>query len=201
MRLGKVGDLTHDETTIIAGALEMTEKIVKVAMTPISNAFSLDLDTTLDLETLNKVMTMGHNKVPVYYGNPTNIIGLVLVRVSEDMPLYDILNEFQKGHSHIVVVYKDLNKSKERLAFKENCKKRIGEPEASRKDDRKIDVSNQKSGLNLDSQDVQTSVTNSNGEVFGVITMEDVIEELLQEEILDETDEYVNIHNRKMLQV
>lgn len=30
-------------------------------------------------------------------------------RVSENMPLYDILNEFQKGHSHIAVVYKDLN--------------------------------------------------------------------------------------------
>jgi len=29
--------------------------------------------------------------------------------VSENMPLYDILNEFQKGHSHIAVVYKDLN--------------------------------------------------------------------------------------------
>ena len=46
---GKGGDLTHDETTIIAGALEMTQKTAKVAMTPISNAFSLDLDTTLDL--------------------------------------------------------------------------------------------------------------------------------------------------------
>lgn len=34
-------------------------------------------------------------------------------RVSEDMPLYDILNEFQKGHSHIAVVYKDLNAKKE----------------------------------------------------------------------------------------
>ncbi|KAA3476374.1 DUF21 domain-containing protein isoform X2 [Gossypium australe] len=48
-KAGKGGDLTHDETTIIAGALEMTEKTAKVAMTPISNAFSLDLDTTLDL--------------------------------------------------------------------------------------------------------------------------------------------------------
>ena len=31
------------------------------------------------------------------------------------MPLYDILNEFQKGHSHIAVVYKDLNESRARL--------------------------------------------------------------------------------------
>jgi len=29
------------------------------------------------------------------------------------MPLYDILNEFQKGHSHIAVVYKDLNSKNE----------------------------------------------------------------------------------------
>lgn len=34
-------------------------------------------------------------------------------RVSENMPLYDILNEFQKGHSHIAVVFKDLNETKE----------------------------------------------------------------------------------------
>lgn len=29
------------------------------------------------------------------------------------MPLYDILNEFQKGHSHIAVVFKDDNQTKE----------------------------------------------------------------------------------------
>ncbi|KAK8347337.1 hypothetical protein V6Z12_A06G010000 [Gossypium hirsutum] len=240
---GKGGDLTHDETTIIAGALEMTEKTAKVAMTPISNAFSLDLDTTLDLETLNKVMTMGHSRVPVYYGNPKNIIGLVLVknlltidsegpvplrkiiirkipRVSVDMPLYDILNEFQKGHSHIAVVYKDLNKSKERLEFKDSCKKRRGEPEMSRKDDRKIGVSAQKSGLNLDSQDVRTPAANNDGGQltkksppatpafkkrhrgcsYCILDIENCpIPEFPsneEEEILDETDEYVNIHNR-----
>lgn len=41
--------MTHDETTIIAGALELTEKTAKDAMTPISKAFSLDLDATLNL--------------------------------------------------------------------------------------------------------------------------------------------------------
>jgi hypothetical protein len=30
--------------------------------------------------------------------------GLFNVSVDEDMPLYDILNEFQKGHSHMAVV-------------------------------------------------------------------------------------------------
>ncbi|KAI5426823.1 DUF21 domain-containing protein, variant 3 [Lathyrus oleraceus] len=76
---GKGGDLTHDETTIIAGALELTEKTAKDAMTPISKAFYLDLDATLNLETLNSIMTMGHSRVPVYAGERTNIMGLVLV--------------------------------------------------------------------------------------------------------------------------
>ena len=53
--------------------------------------------------------------------------------VSENMPLYDILNEFQKGHSHIAVVYSDLNdtteaskkvKDGEQLEAKDNCKKK-----------------------------------------------------------------------------
>ncbi|GKV04846.1 hypothetical protein SLEP1_g16948 [Rubroshorea leprosula] len=261
---GKGGDLTHDETTIIAGALQMTEKTAKDAMTRISKAFSLDLDATLTLETLNEIMTMGHSRVPVYHGNPANIIGLILVknllsvdprdavplrkmiirkipRVSEDVALYDILNEFQKGHSHIAVVYKDLNETKETasLQFKDSCKKSRGQPETVLKRDVKEDgctASTQNLGLGLASQDAQTPAPSSDGgqqmkksppitpafkkrhrgcsdcildienapipefpsneEVVGVITMEDVIEELLQEEILDETDEYVNIHNR-----
>ncbi|KAH7524089.1 hypothetical protein FEM48_Zijuj06G0081800 [Ziziphus jujuba var. spinosa] len=246
---GKGGDLTHDETTIIAGALELTEKTAKDAMTPISNAFSLDLDATLNLETLNAIMTIGHSRVPVYAGNPTNIIGLILVKnllVSENMPLYDILNEFQKGHSHIAVVYKDTNEEKEipvegkedkTLEFKDNCKDLRGQPDASfNKDHKQATASAQNLGVKLEAHDGQIVIKKSgvgqqtkksppatpaykkrhrgcsycildienapipefppNEEVVGVITMEDVIEELLQEEILDETDEYVNIHNR-----
>lgn len=31
---------------------------------------------------------------------------LLFTRVHDDLPLYDILNEFQKGHSHMAVVVK-----------------------------------------------------------------------------------------------
>ncbi|ESW08584.1 hypothetical protein PHAVU_009G057700 [Phaseolus vulgaris] len=250
---GKGGDLTHDETTIITGALELTEKTAKDAMTPISKAFSLDLDATLNLETLNSIMTIGHSRVPVYAGEKTNIIGLVLVknlfmvdskaavplrkmvirkipRVSENMPLYDILNEFQKGHSHIAVVYKDLN-------GKNEAPKKVKDGEQHDRDNYKNKGENAPldKGSRLESGDTLTTVTKIDGAqakksppttpafkkrhrgcsycildldnaplpvfplnevVVGVITMEDVIEELLQEEILDETDEYVNIHNK-----
>ncbi|XP_058223531.1 DUF21 domain-containing protein At1g47330 isoform X2 [Rhododendron vialii] len=233
---GKGGDLTHDETTIIAGALELTEKTAKDAMTPISKAFSLDLDATLNLETLNAIMTMGHSRVPVYAGNPTNIIGLVLVknllavgpkgalplrkmlirkipRVSEKMPLYDILNEFQKGHSHIAVVYEDQNEPPkkaregtgiENLGMKfeshdaEAMAKSDGDQQKMRSPPPTPKFKRHKgcSFCILDVVNTPIPVFPPSQVVVGVITMEDVIEELLQEEILDETDEYVNIHNR-----
>ncbi|EPS70328.1 hypothetical protein M569_04432, partial [Genlisea aurea] len=224
---GKGGDLTHDETTIIAGALELTEKTAKDAMTPISKAFSLDLDSTLNLETLNEIMAMGHSRVPVYYNHPNNIIGLILVknllavdaddavplrkmlirkipRVEEDMPLYDILNEFQKGHSHIAVVYRESKEIKTKdgrsgndfnpWSYKDDGhgKKRSSPPPtpAFKKRHRGC------SFCILDLENYPIPEFPHTQEVVGVITMEDVIEELLQEEILDETDEYVNIHNR-----
>ncbi|KAI4366372.1 hypothetical protein MLD38_022259 [Melastoma candidum] len=263
---GKGGDLTHDETTIIAGALELTEKTAKDAMTPISKAFSLDLDTHLNLEIINEIITVGHSRVPVYAINPTNIIGLILVknllavhpksavplrkmtirkipRVPDDMPLYDILNEFQKGHSHIAVVYRDLNgktksaRNGRQVEIKDSCKKKqenkskklgktgiyddneagqvasVGEVTGNRTSLAKNDESQMQRksppstpafrkrhrGCSYCILDIENSPIPEfppNEVVVGVITMEDVIEELLQEEILDETDEYVNIHNR-----
>ncbi|KAI3854146.1 hypothetical protein MKX03_022159 [Papaver bracteatum] len=245
---GKGGDLTHDETTIIAGALEMTEKTVKDAMTPISNAYCIPLNSTLDLETLTAMMKNGHSRVPVYAGDPKNIIGVVLVknlltvnsndavpltkmiirkipRVAETMPLYDILNEFQKGHSHIAIVIRDHNQINESKKAKDiSIEIKLQEhkglhpqiygvkPDPARVHhvaDTGSDVNQlpnrrpwgtkKHKGCSYCILDVLNSPIPEfppNEEVVGVITMEDVIEELLQEEILDETDEYVDIHDR-----
>lgn len=78
---GKGGELTHDETTIISGALDLTEKTAVAAMTPIESTFSLDVNSNLDWEAIGKILARGHSRVPVYSENPKNIIGLLLVSV------------------------------------------------------------------------------------------------------------------------
>ncbi|KAI6696377.1 hypothetical protein NL676_016496 [Syzygium grande] len=128
-KAGKGGDLSHHETSIITGALDLTQKTAKDAMTPISEIFALDINSKLDLHTMGLIMSKGHSRIPVYSGTLTNIIGLILVkslifcrpedktpikfmtirripRVCEDWPLYDILTLFRKGHSHMAIVLK-----------------------------------------------------------------------------------------------
>ncbi|KAK9726133.1 hypothetical protein RND81_05G192400 [Saponaria officinalis] len=244
MEEGKGGELTHDETTIISGALDLTEKTAEEAMTPIESTFSLDVNSKLDWEAMGKVLARGHSRVPVYSGNPTNIIGLLLVkslltvrpetetpvsavsirripRVPRDMPLYDILNEFQKGSSHMAAVVKVKQKTKNipnvnnkdyvdtkvtGLLNPELRAPQLLEPD---KESGSVVVDMDKQ-LRSASRNNQTASRNDatengfrdncedveDGEVIGIITLEDVFEELLQEEIVDETDVYIDVHKR-----
>ncbi|XP_042045242.1 DUF21 domain-containing protein At4g14240-like [Salvia splendens] len=227
---GRGGELTHDETTIINGALDLTEKTAKEAMTPIESTFSLDANTKLNWETIGKILARGHSRIPVYSGNPKNIIGLLLVknlltvraevetpvssvsirrmpRVPADMPLYDILNEFQKGGSHIAAVVKVREKEKKLIS----SNVMVGEKISTKGDSQlKIPLLDKYGGeantvvVNIEKPEKKGFVTyNSNaveevedGEVIGIITLEDVFEELLQEEIVDETDVYIDVHKR-----
>ncbi|KAK7359713.1 hypothetical protein VNO77_01676 [Canavalia gladiata] len=240
---GKGGELTHDETTIISGALDLTEKTAEEAMTPIESTFSLDVNSKLDWEAMGKVLARGHSRVPVYSGNPKNIIGLLLVkslltvrpetetpvsavsirripRVPADMPLYDILNEFQKGSSHMAAVVRARGKGKmtpqaiDGEKYEENKRvdvdSQLTTPLLQKQDEKSesvvvdIDKSSRLPNINkltgLQHGDPATNGSFSENieddEVIGIITLEDVFEELLQEEIVDETDEYVDVHKR-----
>ncbi|XP_057535991.1 DUF21 domain-containing protein At4g14240-like [Amaranthus tricolor] len=242
MEEGKGGELTHDETTIISGALDLTEKTAVEAMTPIESTFSLDVNSKLDWEAMGKILARGHSRVPVYSGNPKNIIGLLLVkslltvrpetdtpvsavsirripRVPGDMPLYDILNEFQKGSSHMAAVVEVKLKTKESRQVNNKEQVEIYSPPVDpelttpllQKADKKLDCvldmdqqlwTGKKNSQNLDENNdkpngfLDCSEDIEDGDVIGIITLEDVFEELLQEEIVDETDVYVDVHKR-----
>ncbi|OMO86978.1 hypothetical protein CCACVL1_09353 [Corchorus capsularis] len=214
---GKGGELTHDETTIISGALDMTQKTAKDAMTPLSRVFSLDINSKLDEKTMGLIISKGHSRIPIYSGNPENIIGLILVknlikcspedetpirdltirripRVHECLPLYDILNLFREGHSHMAVVVKSnsINETAEIAKIKSSIpdRKIHSNPRKGAKGIRSCKTSGLTLFLYLDSFPILDE------EVLGIITLEDVMEELLQEEIFDETDEYVDVHKK-----
>nr|PNR53930.1 hypothetical protein PHYPA_007605 [Physcomitrium patens] len=278
---GRGGELTRDETLIIGGALELTEKTAKHSMTPIKDVFALNVDDKLDMETMKTIMAKGHSRIPVYAGDKNNIIGLLLVknlltlppqdetpvrsctirkipRIAEGVPLYDILNEFQKGHSHMAAVVRYNREKTESLSQgrqqsnrhprtlrnsksirdttssrysglgSQNLESRIEIPEEVRENDLGNNVRIQSltsipppviklndeatrgqllpqrqskkwaSSVDRDVLEIRDGSLPSyanDEEVVGIITMEDLIEELLQEEIFDETDEYVEQHN------
>ncbi|KAG4939617.1 hypothetical protein AAZX31_16G161300 [Glycine max] len=244
---GKGGELSLHETTIIAGALDLTQKTAKDAMTPISETFSLDINSKLDMHTMGLIMSKGHSRIPVYSGKQTNVVGIILVknlifchpedetpikymtirrvpRVGEDWPLYDILNQFKNGQSHMAVVLKcgenirtvathtesktpghcssvelgdyiristDASNwhSQETEYYSATLKSimhREGDSDLLQRRSEQPDASS--SFENLE------SLPTADEEVIGIITLEDVMEELLQEDILDETDQYVDVH-------
>ena len=76
----KGGELTHDETPIIVRDLGLSEKIVEVTMTPISETFAIDVNAKLDRDMMKLILKKGHTRVSLYYEQPTNIIELVLVK-------------------------------------------------------------------------------------------------------------------------
>ncbi|KAG2260437.1 hypothetical protein Bca52824_079731 [Brassica carinata] len=233
---GKGGELTHEETMIISGALDLSEKTAEEAMTPIESTFSLDVTTKLNWETIGKILSRGHSRIPVYLGNPKNIIGLLLVkslltvraetetsvssvsirkipRVPSDMPLYDILNEFQKGNSHMAAVVKVKHKDKKKnMSNGEPPKEEymnsyssplLTAPLLKHVDERHhdvvvvdIDKAPTHNGLVTREELPRLLEDNEDAEVIGIITLEDVFEELLQAEIVDETDVYIDVHKR-----
>lgn len=52
--------------TILHGALEMQDKTVRQAMTPIDKVLMLNFDEILNRKTLNRLARAGHSRVPVY---------------------------------------------------------------------------------------------------------------------------------------
>ncbi|OJT02653.1 DUF21 domain-containing protein [Trametes pubescens] len=60
------GDLQSDTVTIIGATLDLQEKVIRQAMTPLEKVFMLNIDSKLDYETMKRICDTGHSRVPVF---------------------------------------------------------------------------------------------------------------------------------------
>ncbi|KAH8551555.1 hypothetical protein BGW37DRAFT_494123 [Umbelopsis sp. PMI_123] len=166
---GDVDALTEDEVTIIGAVLDLRAKPVSKIMTPIADCFVLSIDAVLDEKVMDMIVSAGYSRIPVHSpGSKTNFVGMLLVK---QLIKYDPEDALPVSSFQISTL-----------------------PETG-PDTSCLDILNffqeGRSHMALVS-------SNPGGEygVLGVITLEDVIEELIGEEIIDETDVYVDVHQK-----
>ncbi|KAJ9478957.1 Protein MAM3 [Pseudozyma hubeiensis] len=161
--------LHEDEVTIIRAVLELNDKTVRDVMTPIEDVYIMSSDTILDEEGVAKLVRSGYSRVPIHEpGKKDAIVGMLLVK---NLIQYDPEDALAVSSFHLTPL-----------------------PEASC-DLTLLDCLNYfqqgRSHMIL----VSTHPGESRG-ALGVVTLEDVIEEMIGEEIVDETDIYVDVHNK-----
>ncbi|KAI8931662.1 hypothetical protein NX059_011309 [Plenodomus lindquistii] len=159
--------LNEDEVTIITAVLDLKAKAVGNIMTPMKDVFTMSSDTVLDEKMMDNILSAGYSRIPIHTPeNKNNFVGMLLVKMlitydpedalrvrdfalatlPETRPetsCLDILNFFQEGKSHMVLVSE----------FPAEARGAVG-----------------------------------------VVTLEDVIEELIGEEIIDESDVFIDVH-------
>ncbi|KAJ8664242.1 hypothetical protein QAD02_005904 [Eretmocerus hayati] len=174
-------DLEKDEVDIIAGALELRKKTVADVMTRIEDVYMLDYNRILDFETVSEIMSSGFSRIPVFEGTRTNIISmlyikdLALIDPDDNLPLKTHCQFYQ---NHCNFVFEDVTLDIMFKQFKEGHKGHMAFVQR---------VNNEGEGDPF-------------YEVIGLITLEDVIEELIQAEIIDETDVFTDNRSKRKRQ-
>ncbi|KAA0203583.1 hypothetical protein HAZT_HAZT010630 [Hyalella azteca] len=170
-------DLQADEQNIICGALELHRKTAKEIMTPLDDVFMLNIESCLNFNTINEIMKQGNSTYFLVQrlslmnttNERTNIVSMLFIKdlafidPDDNTPLRTVSNYYQNA---LNFVFEDTTLDTIFKEFKEGNKGHMAF--------------------------IQRINSEGEGdpfyEVVGIVTLEDVIEELIQAEIVDETD-------------
>ncbi|CAD7929247.1 unnamed protein product [Amoebophrya sp. A25] len=205
------GALKKVEGDVVAGALKFRNKPLSKVMTVKEDCFMLSENEVLDYATILEISNSGFSRIPVYGSAENDIVGvlvtkdLIFVDPEDAMPLRqflkvfgrhverffaddtcgDALHRFKLGRAHLGLVVQqaghghDLGSTSdaEHSARDQQLKNKIAEQAAAVK----ASAAGEAEKL----------------ELLGIVTLEDVIEEILQDEIVDETDVFIDMQTKE----
>ena len=159
---GAQTDLKPDEVNILTGALVLQEKKVEDIMTPLGDCYMLALQAVLDFDTISEIKDKGYSRIPVYDDDESNVVHILLAK---DLLFID--PDDKKPLAEVCGFYKTpfIMAEKERPLNKMLDEFKTGE----------------KGHLAIVKGDEDQGA-------IGLVTLEDIIEEIIQAEIVDETD-------------
>lgn len=197
--------LNASDHHLLVAALEYKDKRVSDVMTSLDQCYMLEVSERLNFTLMLEVYKSGYTRIPVYSGERDNIVGvlyakdLILVDPEDEIELSTILS-FRGRHGGHVLADTKLDKAlssflssgthlmivhERTMALKEEIHEN-GEDSKVVKFDLKPE--HQEFGEAPGEED--------EGKVVGIITLEDVIEELIRREIVDESDIYEDVEAR-----
>lgn len=152
-------DVDADEERIVLGALQFSHTTVREIMTPREQVIRFDANERLNQEFTNRMSNNGFSRYPIYAGNEDNVIGIFYSK--------DAISEAD-----------DIKIAEATEAFSNNFL--IVRPEDN------LDLV---LGHMLKRKQHMGIVLSRSRHFLGVVTLEDIIEEIIQVEIKDEDDE------------
>lgn len=151
--------IDRDEERIMHGALQFSHMAVRDVMTTAEQVVSFDENQRLNNDFYEQVYEHGFSRIPIYSGEPYNIIGILYVK--------DLIVEDEK----ITIKETENAFTTNNLTVRAN------------------DLLDSVLARMLKTRQHMAMVRNQNKRFVGVITLEDIIEEIIQQEIADEDDE------------
>ncbi len=152
------GDIEENEAKVINNILDLKDKIVRQVMTPRTVTFSINEHITVGNAMATLTELSSHSRIPVYNREPDNVTGIIMRK--------DVLQAAAERKDKL-----PLSRFKRPAHFV---------PETAPLNRILIDFFDRRQHLFI--------VVDEYGTMTGVISMEDVLEEIVGREIIDESD-------------
>ncbi|CAL1696840.1 unnamed protein product [Somion occarium] len=155
--------LRDDEICILNSVLSLNNKNIAEIMTPMKDVVTISTDQVLDHDSLDRILKSGYSRFPVHEpGRPMAFVGLLLIK---KLSIYDPSLKWPVSKFPLSI----LPEARPSL----NCFQALDYFQTGR------------AHLLL-----LSTTPGVEGGAIGVVTLEDIIEEIISEEIIDETDRY-----------